>query len=184
MNFPHPSGMLNPWQFSSNTWKLISFVITWLHHNFFFFNPSLSFLNFAIFPLTTTVWLEQCLEMCITSTSCVCLSFYNVLLIAFLNCKSIWIKVSVKWINVNVNVLCCPSTSNCHISQVQWSPTFHGLHKKMCILDMMVLLEGRSLEESPDRIQLIYLSNLNCTAVFAILLAILPVTHYCNFQYK
>ncbi len=32
MNFPPPSGMLNPWQFSSNTWKLISSIITWLHH--------------------------------------------------------------------------------------------------------------------------------------------------------
>ncbi len=30
MNFPAPSGMLNPWQFSSDTWKLISSVITWL----------------------------------------------------------------------------------------------------------------------------------------------------------
>ncbi len=26
-----PSGMLDPWQFSSDTWKLISSVITWLH---------------------------------------------------------------------------------------------------------------------------------------------------------
>ncbi len=31
MNFPPQSGMLNPWQFSSDTLKLISFVITWLH---------------------------------------------------------------------------------------------------------------------------------------------------------
>ncbi len=31
MNFPPPSGMLDPWQFSSNTWKLISSVFTWLH---------------------------------------------------------------------------------------------------------------------------------------------------------
>ncbi len=33
MNFPPPSGILNPWQFSSDTWKLISSVITWLHLN-------------------------------------------------------------------------------------------------------------------------------------------------------
>ncbi len=31
MNFPPSSGPLDPWQFSSDTWKLISFVITWLH---------------------------------------------------------------------------------------------------------------------------------------------------------
>ncbi len=30
MNFPPPSGMLNPWQSSNDTWKLISSVITWL----------------------------------------------------------------------------------------------------------------------------------------------------------
>ncbi len=44
---------------------------------------------------------EQCLEICITSTSCVCLALYNVSPIVFLNCKSLWIKVSAKWINVN-----------------------------------------------------------------------------------
>ncbi len=53
MNFPPPSRMLNPWQFSSDNWKLISSVITWLHLNFFFKNTSLSFLNFAHFPLTS-----------------------------------------------------------------------------------------------------------------------------------
>ncbi len=31
MNFPPPSGILNPWQLSSDTWKPISSVITWLH---------------------------------------------------------------------------------------------------------------------------------------------------------
>ncbi len=30
MNFQPPSGLLNPWQFSSDTWKLISSVFTWL----------------------------------------------------------------------------------------------------------------------------------------------------------
>ncbi len=46
---------------------------------------------------------EQCLEICITSTSCACLPLYNVLLIVFLNCKSLWIKASAKWINANEN---------------------------------------------------------------------------------
>lgn len=49
---------------------------------------------------------------------------------------------------------------------------------KMCILDMMVLLEGRSLEESPDTIQLISQSPSSFTILtgwrfFAILLAIM-----------
>ncbi len=71
--------------------------------------PSLSFLNFAVFPLTSpclaSICSEQCLELCITSTSCVCLPFYNTLLIVFLNCKSFCIKASAKWINVNVRSL-------------------------------------------------------------------------------
>ncbi len=106
-HFPPSSGMLNPWQFSSNTWKLIFSVVTWLHRNFFKNKiPSLSFLNFALFPLTSpclaSIFSKQCLEICITSTSCVCLPLYNVSLIVFLNCKSLWIKASAKWINVNV----------------------------------------------------------------------------------
>ncbi len=64
------------------------------------------FLNFALFPLTSLclAWIcsEQYLEICISSTSCVCLPLYNVSLIVFLNCKSLWIKASAKWINVNV----------------------------------------------------------------------------------
>ncbi len=47
---------------------------------------------------------EQCLKCCITTTSasCDCLPLYNVSLIVFLNCKSLWIKASAKLINVNV----------------------------------------------------------------------------------
>ncbi len=94
INFPPPSGIMNPWQFSSDTWKPISSVITWLKKK-----------NFALFPLTShclaRICSEHCLDICITSTSCVCLPLYNVLLIVFLNCKSLWIKTSAKWINVN-----------------------------------------------------------------------------------
>ncbi len=49
---------------------------------------------------------EQCLDICITSISCVCLPLFNVSLIVFLNCKLLWIKVSAKLMNVNVNVKC------------------------------------------------------------------------------
>ncbi len=44
--------------------------------------------------------------LCITSTSYVCLPLYNVLLIVFVNCTSLWIKASAKLINVHVNVTC------------------------------------------------------------------------------
>ncbi len=66
--------------------------------------PLLPFVNFALFSLNShrlaRICSEQCLEMCITSTSFVCLPLYNVLLFVLLNCKSFWIKASAKWINV------------------------------------------------------------------------------------
>ncbi len=61
MNFPPTSGMLNPWQFSSGIWKLISSVITWLYHKkkyIYIF----SFLNFALFPLTSHCLARICSE--------------------------------------------------------------------------------------------------------------------------
>ncbi len=68
--------------------------------------PSLSFFNSALFPLTShclaRICSEHCLEICITSTSYVCL--HNVSLTVFLNCKLLWIKASAKRINVNVNI--------------------------------------------------------------------------------
>ncbi len=49
-----------------------------------------------LFPLTShslaRICSKQCLEIFIISTSCVCLPLYNVSLIVFLNCKSLWIK--------------------------------------------------------------------------------------------
>ncbi len=87
MNFPPPSGILNPWQFSSNTWKLISSIIT-------IYKPFLSLT--LLFSLNshrlTRICSEQCLEICIPSTSFVCLPLYNVSLIVFLNCRSLWIN--------------------------------------------------------------------------------------------
>ncbi len=69
--------------------------------------PSLSFLTIALFPLTShclaRIRFEPSLDICITSTSYFCLPLYNVSLIVFLNCKSLWIKAAAKWIDVNVN---------------------------------------------------------------------------------
>ncbi len=90
MNFPPLSRMRSQWQFSSDTWKLISSVINWLH-----LKKNLSLTS----PCLASICSEQCLELSITSTSCVCLPLYNISLIVFLNCKSVWIKVSAKWIN-------------------------------------------------------------------------------------
>ncbi len=73
MNFLPQSRMLNPWQFSSNTWKLISSVITFALKNAW---------NFVLQALPVSVCL------------------FIMYLIVFLNCKSLWIKTSAKWINV------------------------------------------------------------------------------------
>ncbi len=43
---PPPSGILNPWQFSSDTWKLTSSIITWLHLKKKLHSLSLTVLSF------------------------------------------------------------------------------------------------------------------------------------------
>ncbi len=48
MNFPLPSRMLSPWPFSSDTWKLISSVFTWLLLLLNKKNILLSFLNLSL----------------------------------------------------------------------------------------------------------------------------------------
>ncbi len=79
----------------SNNWKLISFNTTWLH-------PKLEknvLLSFS--PSLASLYLfEQCLRLGVTSTSSVCLPLQDESLYVFPNCKSLWIKVSAKWLNV------------------------------------------------------------------------------------
>jgi len=90
MNFPPLSGILNLWQFSSNTWKLISSVITWLHLKKKNNNNKKNTCSLSLTsPYPASICLEQCLELCITSTSCICLPLYNVSLILFINRKSL-----------------------------------------------------------------------------------------------
>ncbi len=93
---PPPSWTLDPCQSSSNNWKLISFNSTWLHpkkkKKIVSFSPSLA--SLYIF--------EQCLRLGVTSTSSVCLALQDESLYVFPNCKSLWIKASAKWLNVNV----------------------------------------------------------------------------------
>ncbi len=78
MIFPSPSGMLDPCQFSSNNWKLISFNSTWLHKKkkkkkSFTFSKSSSF-SLSFSPSLASLYLfEQCLRLRVIGTSSVCL---------------------------------------------------------------------------------------------------------------
>ncbi len=111
--FPPLSGMLDPCQFSSNNWKLISFGTTWLLPKLVLkktkkkkkkkpfplsFSPSLASLYLF----------EQWLRLGVTSTSSVWLPLQDESLYVLPNCKSLWIKASAKWLNVNVNVNSIP----------------------------------------------------------------------------
>ncbi len=88
--FPPLSGMLDPCQSSSNNWKLISFGTTWLH-------PKLKKKEKKKLVLIWTMTETWC-----TSTSSVWLPLKDESLYVFPNCKSLWIKASAKWLNVNV----------------------------------------------------------------------------------
>ncbi len=76
MIFPPPSGMLDPCQFSSNNWKLISFNSSWLlkkKKKTFTFSKSSSF-SLSFSPSLASMYLfEQCLRLGVIVTSSVCL---------------------------------------------------------------------------------------------------------------
>ncbi len=77
MIFPPPSRMLDPCQFSSNNWKLISFNSTWLYKKkkklTFTFSISSSF-SFSFSPSLASLYLfEQGLRLGVIGTSSVCL---------------------------------------------------------------------------------------------------------------
>ncbi len=68
MIFPPPSGMLDPWQSSSNNWKLISFNTTWLHHKKKKKkNPSLLYLHLSrylsLLPLLACIYLNNAWDL-------------------------------------------------------------------------------------------------------------------------
>ncbi len=100
MIFPPLSGMLDPCQSSSNNWKLISFDITWLY---LFFKKNLYLSPYLFLPLLACTYLNNAWDL-VTSTYSVWLPLQDESLYVFHNCKSLWIKVSAKWLNVNVNV--------------------------------------------------------------------------------
>ncbi len=105
--FPPLSGMLDPCQSSSNNWRLISFGTTWLPklvHKKKKKKKKKTFpLSFS--PSLASLYLfEQWLRLGVTSTSSVWLPLQDESLYVLPNCKSLWIKASAKWLNVNVNV--------------------------------------------------------------------------------
>ncbi len=65
-----------------------------------------SYFSLSFSPSLASLYLfEQCLRLGVRGTSSVCLPLLDESLIVFPNCKSLWIKASAKWLNVNVNVL-------------------------------------------------------------------------------
>ncbi len=71
MIFPPSSGPLDPCQHSSNDWKLISFNTTWLHPKK---NNKKKSFSLSFSPSLASLYLfEQCLRLCVTSTSSVCM---------------------------------------------------------------------------------------------------------------
>ncbi len=100
---PPPSGMLDPCQSSSNTWKLISSIITWLHLKLKKKKTSSFYLSLSP-SLASLYLLEQCLRLGVTSTSSVWSPLQDESFYVFRNCKSLLIKTSTKWLNVNINV--------------------------------------------------------------------------------
>ncbi len=102
-NLPTLSGMLDPCQSSSNNWRLISFGTTWLHPKLV---PKKKKKPFPFSPSLASLYLfEQWLRLGVTSTSSVWLPLQDESLYVLPNCKSLWIKASAKWLNVNVNVI-------------------------------------------------------------------------------
>ncbi len=103
--FPPLSGMLDPCQSSSNNWRLISFGTTWLHPKKKQKKQNNLSLYISLLPLASLYLFEQWLRLGVTSTSSVWLPLQDESLYVFPNCKSLWIKASAKWLNVNVNVI-------------------------------------------------------------------------------
>ncbi len=107
MIFPSPSGLLDPCQSSSNNWKLISFNTIWLHPKFKKNIKKTLHLSLYLYllPLLACTYLNNARKLGVTSTSSVCLPLQDESHYVFPYCRSLWIKASAKWLNVNVNVI-------------------------------------------------------------------------------
>ncbi len=120
-NLPPLSGMLDPCQSSSNNWRLISFGTTWLHPKLVPKKKKKKKKKKKPFPLSFSPSLaslylfEQWLRLGVTSTSSVWLPLQDESLYVLPNCKSLWIKASAKWLNVNVNVNKTGKIISCHL---------------------------------------------------------------------
>ncbi len=100
MIFPPLSGMLNPWQFSSESWKLISFDATWLHPKLKKKNGKKHSLSLYLFlPFLACTYLNNAWNLVLRALPVsVCLFKKNRFMYSP-NCKSLWIKASAKWLN-------------------------------------------------------------------------------------
>ncbi len=68
---------------NSSLTSSLDFILYIYIYIYIYIHKKLYFLNFALFPFTShrraRICSEQCLEICITSTSCVCLPLYRLL---------------------------------------------------------------------------------------------------------
>ncbi len=87
---------------------------------------------FISLPSPCLASIEQCLKLCIASTSCVYLPLYNESLIVFCNCKLLWIKESAKWIIVCINVSCKKKAICEHGPEAPLCPVGQGSFKIDC----------------------------------------------------
>ncbi len=66
---------------------------------FLYFHLSL---YLSLLPLLACILFKQCLRLGVRGTSSVCLPLQDESLYVFPNCKSLWIKASAKWLNINL----------------------------------------------------------------------------------
>ncbi len=110
--------MLDPCQSSSNNWRLISFGTTWLPKLVQKKKKKKKPFPLSFSPSLASLYLfEQWLRLGVTSTSSVWLPLQDESLYVLPNCKSLWIKASAKWLNVNVNVIWIANGQNLHLVQ-------------------------------------------------------------------
>ncbi len=125
---------------------LISFGTTWLHPKLVLKKKQKTFLLSLSPSLASSYLFEQWLRL---GTSSVWLPLQDESLYVFPNCKSLWIKTSAKWLNVNVNVFisCLDSHSDGtrSLQRIHWWASDAMLHfsKSVMLKKQIHLYLGR-----------------------------------------
>ncbi len=141
--FPPLSGMLDPCQSSSNNWKLISFGTTWLQPKLVQRKKKKKKLSLylSLLPLLACTYLNNDWDLVLRALPLSdCLFKMN--RFVFPNCKSLWIKASAKWLNVNVNI---SSRLNSALTISTNSPSLHANKTRQSLVYLNETLVGRSL---------------------------------------